>query len=82
MCCPGAASRTLDSAIIGLYNGSTTPVSELVEAAAVTEAVGYYLVAPSEDNVTVKINIAWCENDYQLDISLRAIPPASCLYYA
>ena len=53
-----------------------------MEAAAVTEAVGYYLVAPSEDNVTVKINIAWCENDYQLDISLRAIPPASCLYYA
>jgi hypothetical protein len=27
-------------------------------------------VAPAEDNVTVKINIAWCENDYQLDISL------------
>ena len=65
----GAAVRTLDSAIIGLYEGSTSQL-EFAETAAVTSAVSRYLVAPSEDNVTVKINIAWCENDYQLDISL------------
>ena len=39
-----------------------------------TEAVGHFLVAPSEDNVTVKINIGWCENDYQLDIALPEDP--------
>jgi hypothetical protein len=66
----GAVLRTLDSAIFGLYNGSTSQL-ELAEAAAVTEAVGHFLVAPSEENVTVKINIAWCENDFQLDISLK-----------
>lgn len=64
-----AAARTLDSVIIGLYEGSTSQL-EFAETAAVTSAVSRYLVAPSEDNVTVKINIAWCENDYQLDISL------------
>ena len=64
-----AVPRTLDSVIIGLYKGSTSQL-EFVEAAAVTDAVGHYLVAPSEDNVTVKINIAWCENDYQLDIAI------------
>ena len=35
-----------------------------------TAAVGHFLVAPSTVNSTVKINIAWCENDYQLDIAL------------
>ena len=65
----GAAARTLDSAIIGLYEGSTSQL-EFAETAAVTRAVAHSLVAPSDDNVTVKINIGWCENDYQLDISL------------
>lgn len=40
-----------------------------MEALAVSEAIAHYLVAPSADNETVKINIAWCENDYQLDIA-------------
>ncbi len=36
----------------------------------VRDAVSAFLVQPSEHNETVKINIAWCENDYQLDIAL------------
>lgn len=56
-----AAPRVLDSAIIGLYSGLTSQL-EYAEAAAVAEAVKHYLVAPSADNETVKINIAWCEN--------------------
>ena len=63
------SARTLDSVIIGLYGGATSQL-EFVEAAAVTEAVGHYLVAPADDNKTVKINIAWCENDYQLDVAI------------
>jgi hypothetical protein len=62
--------RTLDSAIIGLYQSARTSQLESAEAAAVTQAVEHFLVAPSADNATVKINIAWCENDYQLDIAL------------
>ena len=61
------AARVLDSAIIGLYSGSTSQL-EFAEAAAVTKVVEQYLVAPSEDNATVKINIAWCGKD--LDTSL------------
>eukprot|EP01052_Picozoa_sp_SAG31_P007709 SAG31_NODE_371_length_16628_cov_3.741943_17_plen_686_part_00 len=57
----GAAARVLDSAIVGLYEGSTSQL-ELAEAAAVTKVVGEYLVQPSEEDATVKINIAWCEN--------------------
>jgi len=66
----GAAPRVLDSALIGLYDGNTAQL-EFAEKAAVTEAVEHFLVAPAQDNVTVKINIAWCENDYQLDIALK-----------
>ena len=65
-----SSPRVLDSAIIGLYSGSSAQL-EFVEKAAVTSAVQHYLVAPSAPDATVKINIAWCENDYQLDISLK-----------
>lgn len=60
--------RSLDSAIVGLYGGSASQI-EFVETSAVTEAVSHFLVAPSDPNATVKINIGWCENDYQLDIA-------------
>ena len=64
-----AAPRVLDSALIGLYDSYSSQV-EFSESQAVTDAVSAFLVQPSEGNETVKINIAWCENDYQLDIAL------------
>jgi hypothetical protein len=66
-----AGPKTLDSAIIGLYCQESTSQLELAEAAAMTRAVEHFLVAPSTSDRTVKINIAWCENDYQLDIALE-----------
>lgn len=63
--------RTLDSAIIGLYQNAQTNQILFAETAAVTRVVEHFLVAPSADDSTVKLNIAWCENDYQLDIALE-----------
>ena len=45
--------------------------ARVVPVTATTRVVERFLVAPSAKDSTVKINIAWCENDYQLDIALE-----------
>jgi hypothetical protein len=63
----GGGPRTLDAAIIGLYYvRARASQLELAEAAAVSRAVAHFLVAPAAEHSTVKINVAWCENDYQV----------------
>ena len=72
----GLGPRTLDSAIIGLYESARTSQLESAEAAAVTAAVEHFLVAPSADNVTVKINIGE-RNSTDPAISQRICSPHS-----
>ena len=66
-----AGPKALDSVIIGLYDHESTSQLDFAEANALTRVVERFLVAPSAKDSTVKINIAWCENDYQLDIALE-----------
>ena len=54
----GDGPRTLDAGIIGLYVSARTNQLEFAEAAAVTQAVEYFLVAPAAENSTVKINVS------------------------
>ena len=70
-----AKPLVLDSALLGVHTLSgnilappADPIDE-AEQAAMVAALRQYLVAPGSDTSTVKINIGWTENDYQLDIS-------------
>ena len=68
-------SIEFDAGIIGLTNltGETLPKPadplDVGEQGAMVNCLREYLVVPPSANSTVKINIAWTENDFQLDIA-------------
>ena len=67
---------TLDEAMLGVHALTgrilTPPADPIDEAehAAMVSVLRPYLAADPNRSPTVKINVAWTENDYQLDISL------------
>ena len=71
----GDGSFEFDAGIIGLTNltGETLPKPadplDVGEQGAMVNCLREYLVVPPSANSTVKINIAWTENDFQLDIA-------------
>merc|ERR1719174_1535569 len=68
-------SFDIDTGILGLtaLTGETLPLPaqplDRGEQRAMVSCLREYLAAPPTPNATVKINIAWTENDYQLDIA-------------
>mgnify|MGYP007078084846 CR=1 FL=1 len=69
-----AGTFTADGALLGLHllSGRTlTPPAQPLDAAeqaAMVAAVKDTIVVPQDPSQTVKINIGWTENDYQIDI--------------
>ena len=65
----------VDSALLGVHGLSGSFLQapadplDLSEQAAMVDALTMYLAVPQDLNKTVKINIAWTENDFQLDIA-------------
>jgi hypothetical protein len=72
-----ASPYDADAAHVGLHRLShrtmSPPAAPLDESehAAMQACVRHAIAAPAR-NASVKINIAWCENDYQIDISTEA----------
>lgn len=66
----------IDAGLVGLptaFTGETLPPPALpldaAEHQAMVACLREYLVVPQSANSTVKINIGWTENDFQLDIA-------------
>ena len=75
MLTPNDGSFEIDACIIGQTNltGEVLPKPadplDVGEQRAIVACLRDYLVVPPSPNATVKINIAWTENDFQLDIA-------------
>merc|ERR1712166_754016 len=71
-----ASTFEIDAGLIGItgaLTGETLPPPALpldvAEQQAMVACLREYLVVPQSPNSTVKINIGWTENDFQLDIA-------------
>jgi hypothetical protein len=71
-----AESFEVDAGLIGLTGALTGEILpppalplDVAEQQAMVGCLREYLVVPQSPNRTVKINVGWTENDFQLDIA-------------